>query len=81
MHRYILHRLLLTIPTLLGVAVIVFVLMRVIPGDIVEMRFAEGRFFNQEIRDNYDCREITPSDVRGNALPHTGRDRRTVSRR
>jgi peptide/nickel transport system permease protein len=49
MYRYILHRILLTIPTLLGVAVLVFVLLRVIPGDIVEMRFAEGRFFNQEL--------------------------------
>ena len=37
------------IPTLLGVAVLVFLLMRVIPGDIVEMRFAEGRFFNPEL--------------------------------
>jgi len=49
MHRYILHRLLLMLPTLLGVAVLVFLLMRVIPGDIVEMRFAEGRFFNREL--------------------------------
>lgn len=37
------------LPTLLGVAVIVFLLMRVIPGDIVEMRFAEGHFFDQEL--------------------------------
>ena len=22
---------------------------------------SKGRFFNQEIRDHYDCREITPS--------------------
>jgi peptide/nickel transport system permease protein len=36
------------IPTLLGVAVLVFLLMRVVPGDIVEMRFAEGQFFNPE---------------------------------
>ncbi len=49
MHRYILHRLLLMIPTLLGVAVLVFLLMRVIPGDIVEMRFAEGQFFNKDL--------------------------------
>src|ERR671925_303374 len=49
MQRYILRRLLLMLPTLLGVAVIVFLLMRVIPGDIVEMRFAEGRFFNPEL--------------------------------
>ncbi len=49
MRRYILRRLLLMLPTLLGVAVIVFVLMRVIPGDIVEMRYAEGQFFNPEL--------------------------------
>jgi peptide/nickel transport system permease protein len=49
MHRYILRRLLLMLPTLLGVAVIVFLLMRVIPGDIVEMRFAEGRFVDQAL--------------------------------
>lgn len=49
MHRYVLRRLLLILPTLVGVAVLVFLLMRVIPGDIVEMRFAEGQFFNQEL--------------------------------
>jgi peptide/nickel transport system permease protein len=49
MHRYIVHRILLMIPTLLGVAVLVFLLMRVIPGDMVEMRFAEGQFFNKEL--------------------------------
>ena len=49
MHRYILRRLLLMLTTLLGVAVIVFLLMRVIPGDIVEMRFAEGRFVDQAL--------------------------------
>ena len=37
------------LPTLLGVAVLVFLLMRVVPGDIVEMRFAEGQFFNAEL--------------------------------
>ncbi|HXH12662.1 MAG TPA: ABC transporter permease [Alphaproteobacteria bacterium] len=49
MRRYIIRRLLLMIPTLLGVAVIVFLLMRVVPGDIVEMRYAEGQFFNPEL--------------------------------
>jgi peptide/nickel transport system permease protein len=46
MRRYIIRRLLLMIPTLLGVAAIVFVLMRVVPGDIVEMRYGEGQFFD-----------------------------------
>jgi ABC-type dipeptide/oligopeptide/nickel transport system permease component len=27
------------IPTLLGVAVLIFFLMRVVPGDVVELRF------------------------------------------
>src|SRR5262249_18288368 len=49
MYRYILRRLLLIIPTFLGVAVLVFLLIRVIPGDIVEMRFAEGQFFNKDL--------------------------------
>jgi peptide/nickel transport system permease protein len=49
MSRYILRRFLLMMPTLLGVAMLVFVLLRVIPGDIVEMRFAEGRFFNPQL--------------------------------
>jgi len=49
MQRYILCRLLLMIPTFLGVAMLVFLLIRVIPGDIVEMRFAEGQFFNKDL--------------------------------
>ena len=36
---------LLMIPTLLGVAVLVFLLMRVVPGDIVEMRYAGSQNF------------------------------------
>lgn len=38
MLRYVAHRLLLTIPTLLGVAVVVFFLVRVVPGDVVEVK-------------------------------------------
>lgn len=49
MQRYILKRLLMMIPTLLGVAVLVFLLMRVVPGDIVELKFAgEGAFVSKE---------------------------------
>jgi len=43
--RYLTHRLLLMIPTLLVVAVIIFVLVRVIPGDIVELRLVSGGSF------------------------------------
>jgi len=39
MLRYAIQRLLWMIPTLLGVAVVVFVLLRMLPGDIVELRF------------------------------------------
>ncbi len=43
MLRYTAHRLLLMIPTLLGVAVLVFVMLRLMPGDVVELRLlAEG---------------------------------------
>jgi peptide/nickel transport system permease protein len=40
MQRYILGRLLLMIPTLVGVAVLTFVVMRLVPGDIVELRYS-----------------------------------------
>ncbi len=40
MRLYILKRLLLMIPTLFGVAVLIFLLLRVLPGDIVELKYA-----------------------------------------
>jgi peptide/nickel transport system permease protein len=39
-HLYIVKRFLLMIPTLFGVAVLVFFLLRVLPGDIVELKYA-----------------------------------------
>ena len=45
MARYLIRRLLLMIPTLLTVAVLIFVLVRVIPGDIVELRLVSGGSF------------------------------------
>jgi len=53
MLHYLLKRILLMIPTILGVAVVIFVLMRMLPGDIVEMRLAgEGSYVQQETIDN-----------------------------
>jgi peptide/nickel transport system permease protein len=51
--RFVVKRLLLMIPTLVGVAVLVFVLLRVVPGDVVEMRFASGQnqFVDQKLLD------------------------------
>jgi peptide/nickel transport system permease protein len=48
MAKYIVKRLFLMIPTLLGVAVLIFFLMRVVPGDIVELRFAGESAFAQK---------------------------------
>ena len=42
MSRYIVTRFLLMIPTLLAVAVLIFLLVRVVPGDIVELRLVSG---------------------------------------
>ena len=43
MLKYAIKRILLMIPTLLAVAVIVFLVLRVVPGDIVELKLtAEG---------------------------------------
>src|SRR2546428_13408549 len=51
MARYILKRLLAIIPTLLGVAVLIFLLLRVVPGDVVEARYLGevGQFQSQEL--------------------------------
>ena len=40
MQRYVVSRVLLMLPTLLGVAILTFVVMRLVPGDIVELRYA-----------------------------------------
>src|SRR5262245_31856696 len=42
MHQYIFKRLLLMIPTLLGAGLLVFVLLRLIPGDVCLLRMAGG---------------------------------------
>ncbi|HEV8340125.1 MAG TPA: ABC transporter permease [bacterium] len=42
MTRYVTTRFLLMIPTLLTVAVLIFLLVRVVPGDIVELRLVSG---------------------------------------
>ncbi len=42
MSRYVTTRFLLMVPTLLAVAVLIFVLVRVVPGDIVELRLVSG---------------------------------------
>ena len=42
MYRYIVQRILLVVPTLLGAAALVFLLMRMIPGDICVTRLGAG---------------------------------------
>jgi len=52
MQRYILRRFLLMIPTLFGVAVVVFLLLRVAPGDIVELKYGGvGAYVSKEAMD------------------------------
>ena len=52
MLQYLLKRALLVVPTILGVAVVTFFLMRMLPGDIVELRLAgEGSYVQQETID------------------------------
>src|SRR6267143_6633917 len=52
MRQNVLKRLLLMIPTLFGVALLVFFLLRVAPGDIVELKYAgSGTFAPKEALD------------------------------
>ncbi|RMF90933.1 MAG: ABC transporter permease [Nitrospinota bacterium] len=50
MYQYIAKRILLMIPTLFGAAVLVFFLMRLIPGDLCELRMAStGMYADPEV--------------------------------
>jgi peptide/nickel transport system permease protein len=53
MLQYIIKRLLFMIPTLIGVAILIFLLLRVVPGDVVEAKYlAQGsQFQSQELMD------------------------------
>src|SRR5438874_12889738 len=42
MYRYIISRILLVFPTLIGAAALVFILMRLVPGDICLVRLGSG---------------------------------------
>jgi peptide/nickel transport system permease protein len=55
--KYLVKRFLLMLPTLLGVALVTFVLIRVIPGDVVELRYSGDRgAVSQEILDQERAR-------------------------
>jgi peptide/nickel transport system permease protein len=50
MMRYVLRRLLLVIPTLIGCAVLIFFMLRVVPGDIVEVKLrGDGAQVSEEV--------------------------------
>lgn len=52
MLRYIVNRIMLAIPTLLGVAIITFFMLRVVPGDIVEIKLrGDGGNVSQAVVD------------------------------
>jgi peptide/nickel transport system permease protein len=55
--RYILTRVLLAVPTLVAVAILIFLLLRVVPGDIVELKYAgTGTYVPQETIDEERAR-------------------------
>ena len=57
MYKYLLKRFLLMLPTMLGVALVTFLLIRVIPGDVVELRYSGDRgSVSQEVLDKERAR-------------------------
>ena len=49
MWQYILKRLLLMIPTVIGAAVVIFLLLRAMPGDVCELKLGgEGAYVDEE---------------------------------
>lgn len=51
MSRYLLQRLALVIPTLIGTSLVVFILLRLLPGDIVDILFGGDPQVNQQTID------------------------------
>jgi len=60
MYLYVFKRVLLMIPTLFGAAVLVFLLMRLIPGDICVLRLASGGSIDPQVLKN--CRAEIGTD-------------------
>jgi peptide/nickel transport system permease protein len=59
MLAYIIKRTLLMIPTLLGVAVLIFLLLRVVPGDVVEARYmGQGSQFTSQDLMNIERKKL-----------------------
>ena len=56
MHKYIAKRLLMMLPTLVGAAILVFFLLRAIPGDVCEVRLAGSGLYVDEAEIEL-CRE------------------------
>src|SRR6476660_2277189 len=52
MTSYVLTRLAMMVPTLIGVAILTFLLLRVVPGDVVTLKYSgEGAFVPRETID------------------------------
>lgn len=59
MLKFVIQRLLLMIPTLLGVAILIFVLLRVVPGDVVEARYlSQGNQFQSQDLMNQERKKL-----------------------
>jgi peptide/nickel transport system permease protein len=57
--KFVVKRFLLMLPTIIGVAVIAFVLLRIVPGDVVEARFVaagQGQFISKDVMDQERAR-------------------------
>lgn len=62
MFRYVLRRILLTFPTLIGITVICFVIMNMAPGGPIEQKLSQLKFANQSVGSATDA-TITPEQI------------------
>ena len=54
MFAYIVRRLVLMLVTLFGISVIIFVLLRIVPGNIVDILFAAAGYVDQADKANLE---------------------------
>ena len=73
MTKYLVKRFLLMLPTLFGVALVTFLLIRVIPGDVVELRYSGDRgAVSQEKSANVATRRAERDSDADLTRPETG---------
>lgn len=69
MHNYVARRLLMFVPTLVGASLLIFVLMRMVPGDIAEILVYQTATESSAIQERQITYLVRVASISGLSLP------------